>query len=135
LNDSSLGGGFNFNYTPVMSVTSDLRTYMRGETRNVYSGKGWSDDDRKTRGPLRRIEVNAPLDSAVSKMQTRELQQTVKMLNTFDYPVIFGPYAISSINTVNGAAESGGLFWRNRDSELLWDTDERNWPYPQSYEW
>ncbi|NUU60530.1 DUF4129 domain-containing transglutaminase family protein [Paenibacillus agri] len=134
LDDNKLGGGFNFDYAPVMSVISDLRTYMRGETRNVYSGKGWSDDDRLTRGPLRTAEVGATLDAIPSKIQTRELQQTVRMLNTYEYPVIFGGYSITTVNSVNEEAQSDGLFWRNRDSELLWDVDGKKRPYPQTYE-
>ncbi|GAE04136.1 hypothetical protein [Paenibacillus sp. JCM 10914] len=39
--DNDLGGGFNFDYSPVMSVSSDERSYWRGETRAVYSGTGW----------------------------------------------------------------------------------------------
>lgn len=134
MNDNDLGDGFNFSYAPVMSVTSDLRTYMRGETRYDYSGKGWSDDDTITRGPLSEAEVGEKLDAPVSKVQTRELKQTVKMLNQFNYPVIMGGYAISSIDSINGEEQGSGMSWRSRDSELLWNTEGKKQPFPQTYE-
>lgn len=46
-NDSRLGGGFNFDYSPVMLVQSDKRGYWRGETRQIYTGNGWSDQGGK----------------------------------------------------------------------------------------
>ncbi|KGE18675.1 DUF4129 domain-containing transglutaminase family protein [Paenibacillus wynnii] len=134
LNDDNLGGGFAFDYTPVMTVVSDMRTYMRGESRNVYSGEGWVDNDRSTRGLLDGVAVGQLLDNpSTSKVQTQKLQQTVKILGNNRYPVIFGPYSISTVNTINGVENSSGLFWRNQDSELLWDPDKKNLPYPQTY--
>ncbi|MRN52245.1 transglutaminase [Paenibacillus sp. LC-T2] len=135
MDDGNLGGGFSFDYSPVMTVTSDLRTYMRGETRSVYSGSGWTDNDRINRGPLKGASVGEGLETTVAtKVQYQALQQTVKLLNNNDYPVLFGPYAISKVESVNGENSSNGLFWRSRDSELLWDTDENNRKYPLSYE-
>jgi len=134
LNDDNLGGGFAFDYTPVMTVTSDLRTYMRGETRSLYSGRGWTDDDRVSRGPLTGARIGEPLSSSLtSKIETRQLQQTVKLLSNNDYPVIFGGYSISTVDEINSETSSSGLFWRSRDSELLWDVDERSRTYPQNY--
>ncbi|MED4959551.1 hypothetical protein P9747_33000, partial [Paenibacillus macerans] len=40
--DKDLGDGFEFSYTPVMSVSTPVRSYWRGETRRIYSGKGWA---------------------------------------------------------------------------------------------
>lgn len=80
-----------------MTVTSNLRTYMRGESRAVYSGSGWSDDDRWNRGPLQRAAVGQELErEAAPKAQTETLQQTVRLLGGNDYPVLFGAYSISS---------------------------------------
>lgn len=133
LDDDNLGGGFNYDYSPVMTVTSDLRTYMRGESRSVYSGKGWSDDDRLTRGTLENAAVGAELDrDVVAKGETRTLQQTVKLLGNNDYPVLFGAYSISKVNSIDGEEASDGLFWRSGDSELLWGSGE-DLIYPQTY--
>ncbi|WP_151737603.1 transglutaminase-like domain-containing protein [Paenibacillus tengchongensis] len=132
--DSNLGGGFNFDYSPVMTVTSDLRTYMRGETRIEYSGNGWSDDNTVTRGPYTNVQAGETLErSPAPKAQTRELQQTVKLLGNNDYPVLFGAYSITNVVSVDGEETSPALGWRTRDSELLWDADERNRTYPMTY--
>ncbi|CAH1207311.1 hypothetical protein PAECIP111892_02845 [Paenibacillus auburnensis] len=133
LDDNNLGGGFNFDYSPVMTVTSDLRTYMRGESRSVYSGKGWSDDDRLKRGPLEKAAVGAELDRVTaSKGETRTLQQTVKLLGNNDYPVLFGGYSISKVDSIDGEEAGNGLFWRSVDSEMLWGSTE-DLAYPQTY--
>ncbi|UQZ35592.1 transglutaminase [Paenibacillus sp. PK3_47] len=135
MNDNNLGGGFNFDYSPVMTVASDLRTYMRGETRSVYSGTGWSDDNRRQRGSYTEAEVGTALDRTPAPgVVTRTLQQTVRMLDNNRLPVLFGAYSIAQVDSVNGEDASGGLFWRERDSELLWDLEGDNRAYPQTYE-
>ncbi|QUL56424.1 transglutaminase domain-containing protein [Paenibacillus tritici] len=134
LNDDNLGGGFNFDYSPVMTVTSDLRTYMRGETRSKYSGKGWPDDDSSGRGEQREVQVGEPLERAVApKTETRTLKQTVKLLGGNSYPVVFGGYSISGVDSVDGQEQSSGLSWRSEDSELLWNSAGKTRAYPQTY--
>lgn len=134
LNDDNLGGGFNFDYSPVMTVTSDLRTYMRGEIRSEYSGKGWSDDNPLKRGPHHGVQVGEALERAVaSKTETRTLKQTVKLLGGNGYPVLFGGYSISAVDSIDGKAQSSGLSWRSADSELLWDSGGRTRSYPLTY--
>ncbi|MCE3199661.1 DUF4129 domain-containing transglutaminase family protein [Paenibacillus sonchi] len=132
--DNNLGSGFNFDYSPVMTVTADLRTYMRGETRSVYSGSGWSDDNPFTRGDLKGGVVGQPLEqNRGSKVQTRELKQTVKILGGNSYPVLFGGLSISKVNSVNGADTSNSLLWRSEGSELLWESVENSRAYPREY--
>ncbi|MHA6531335.1 DUF4129 domain-containing transglutaminase family protein [Paenibacillus sp. BAC0078] len=127
--DNNLGGGFNFDYSPIMTVNSDMRTYMRGETRSMYSGTGWIDDDTIKRGPFVGAEVGQPLErKAASKVETRELKISVKLLGNNSYPVLFGGYSISTVNSINGEAAGSGLFWRSEGSELLWNT-----AYPREY--
>lgn len=134
LNDDNLGGGFNFDYSPVMTVTSDLRTYMRGEIRSNYSGKGWSDDDPSGRGPHTGIQVGEPLERAAApKTETRTLKQTVKLLGGNSYPVLFGGYSISAVDSIDGEAQGSGLSWRSADSELLWDSKGSTRSYPLTY--
>lgn len=110
LNDDQLGGGFTFDYTPVMTVVSDLRIYMRGETRRLYSGRGWVDRDRLNRGPLEAVDVGESLESSVgSKVNTRTLKQTVTVLNNNEFPVLFGTYSVSSVDSLNGEKAGNGL--------------------------
>lgn len=133
LDDSSLGGGFAFDYSPVMSVTTDRRIYMRGETRTVYSGKGWSDNVRSRRNGLEDAAAGEPLENDyASSMPTEKLQYTVRMLSNNRYPVLFGAYSISIIDTIDGEASAEGLSWRSRDAEILVggaDSDS----YPKTY--
>ncbi|WP_019912526.1 DUF4129 domain-containing transglutaminase family protein [Paenibacillus sp. HW567] len=127
--DNNLGGGFNFDYSPIMTVNSDMRTYMRGETRSMYSGSGWIDDDTIKRGPFVGAQVGQLLEQKVaSKVETRELKISVKLLGNNSYPVLFGGYSISTVNSINGEAAGSGLFWRSEGSELLWNT-----AYPREY--
>jgi len=42
---SQLGGGFNFDYSPALTVTTSQKGYLKGETKATYDGKGWIDDD------------------------------------------------------------------------------------------
>ncbi|QWU17650.1 protein of unknown function [Paenibacillus sophorae] len=134
LNDANLGGGFAFDYSPVMSVTSSSRIYMRGETRNVYSGTGWSDNLRSKQGRLEPAEVGEALENDyASSTPTQELQYTVRMLSNNRYPVLFGAYSISRIDSINGEKETGGMSWRSRDGELLINGADSA-PYPKTYE-
>ncbi|OMD67247.1 transglutaminase [Paenibacillus odorifer] len=135
LNDDQLGGGFTFDYTPVMTVVSDLRIYMRGETRRLYSGRGWVDRDRLNRGPLEAVDVGEALESSVgSKVNTRTLKQTVTVLNNNEFPVLFGTYSVSSVDSLNGEKVGDGLSWRSRDSELIWDVDGKKLAYLSTFE-
>jgi transglutaminase-like putative cysteine protease len=133
--DDHLGGGFSFDYTPVMTVVSNMRVYMRGETRRVYSGNGWTDKDRLKRGPIDEVKIGQGLEhSRAPKVTTQTLKQTVRVLNGNEFPVLFGAYSVSSVDSIDSETTRSGLFWRSRDSELLWGTDELNRVYPSLYE-
>ncbi|MBY9080652.1 transglutaminase domain-containing protein [Paenibacillus sp. HN-1] len=139
LDDSNLGGGFAFDYSPVMSVTTDTRIYMRGETRSVYSGKGWSDNTQSRRGGLDSAGVGEELENDyVSKVPTKELKYSVRMLSNNRYPVLFGAYSISRIDSIEGGSEAEGISWRSRDGEVLVGSDlviqGKSGTYPKSYE-
>lgn len=69
-----------------------------------------------------------------SKVTTRTLKQTVKVLNNNEFPVLFGAYSVTSVDSLNGEAAGKGLFWRDRDSELLWDMDKKKLDYPSTFE-
>ncbi|AIQ63090.1 transglutaminase [Paenibacillus stellifer] len=139
LDDSNLGGGFAFDYSPVMSITTDTRIYMRGETRSVYSGKGWSDNIQSRRGGLDSAEVGEELENDyASKVPTKELKYSVRMLSNNRYPVLFGAYSISRIESIEGGSEAEGISWRSRDVEALVGKDlviqGKSGTYPKSYE-
>ncbi|UUZ86752.1 hypothetical protein LJK88_19075 [Paenibacillus sp. P26] len=58
--DSSLGGGFQFDYTPVMTVDTTHRGYWRGETRSLYTGKGWEESESERRGASNPVRPDSP---------------------------------------------------------------------------
>ncbi|WP_310551547.1 DUF4129 domain-containing transglutaminase family protein [Paenibacillus glufosinatiresistens] len=132
-NDTRLGGGFAYDYSPVMTVVSDTRIYMRGETRAVYSGKGWTDGNRQERGALEEAEAERELaNSFAPSVPTKKVRYSVRMLNSNRYPVIFGAYSISRIESMEDGGQVPSLSWRPRDGELIVNNPKAS-PYPRSY--
>ncbi|WP_127579752.1 DUF4129 domain-containing transglutaminase family protein [Paenibacillus koleovorans] len=137
-NDSSLGSSFEFDFTPVMTVSTTQRSYWRGETRSSYTGKGWVMSDQERRTPKSSVvpETELQQDSRLnmSNLKTVEVSQTVTMLNEEKYPVLFGAYSIDKIQTINNGAATNytPVQWASRLEELHWDESSRQ-AYPQTY--
>lgn len=132
--DSHLGGGFRFDYTPVMTVESTKRTYFRGETRSMYNGKGWELGPTEKKLPLYRVNTNPlPVDTRfnVSLLKTKEVTQSMVMNRDEVFPVLFGGFAIQKIVEVNkGENPFQRIVWAPRQSELRF-TGRNN--YPRDY--
>ncbi|MEF3306097.1 DUF4129 domain-containing transglutaminase family protein [Paenibacillus sp. GYB003] len=140
-NDSTLGGEFSFDFTPVMSISTSHRSYWRGETRSLYTGKGWiaSDVERKAQLVPVTADASLPQDPRLAPLQVKtvDVTQTVTVLGeaSQDYPVLFGAYSIDKVQSVavNGSAASlAPLQWSPRLGELRWNATGRM-PYPQTY--
>lgn len=138
-NDSTLGGEFSFDYTPVMSISTSHRSYWRGETRSLYTGKGWITSDVERRTPLVPVtpDTSLPQDPrlAPTLAKTVEVTQTITVLGQTeqDYPVLFGAYAIDKVVATGGAnVNMSALQWASRLGELRWMPSGRV-PYPQMY--
>lgn len=130
-NDSHLGGGFNFDYSPVMLVQSDKRGYWRGETRQIYTGSGWS--DQGSRRGYEEVEAGTPLRSETPQAdETEKLEQTVTMLSDNVYPVLFGAYHVSQIKSIENA-DGGKLLWDPQQSALHWNAMSKEPEYPKTY--
>lgn len=130
--DNELGGGFNFDYSPVMSVTSEERSYWRGETRAIYSGTGW--EDKQTRRNTVDVEIGEELDGDLSgRIETKTVQQSVTMLNDNVYPVLFGAYSISKVDKLDLEALNGTLSWKDEGSELHLNSEPKSPTYPKTY--
>ncbi|MDF2937979.1 MAG: hypothetical protein K0Q90_3352 [Paenibacillaceae bacterium] len=136
--DSSLGGSFSFDYSPVFNVDTTHRAYMRGETRSFYNGSGWevSDGDKQAaNGPVVPGNLLAKDQRFnVSKLKTVTIKQTVERLNQDDaYPVLFGAFAINKVESINNEATgSDRLRWVPRQMELRWNNTRRD-NYPTLY--
>lgn len=134
--DSNLGGGFNFDYTPVMTVSTTSRSYWRGETRTVYSGEGWIDRSSNGWSELQSVEAGSelPLDES-SDVEKKTVKQQVKMLSedNVTYPVLFGAYTIGRVTDVDGGSDTSQLDWRSNPGEIHWSPTRQNRKFPESY--
>ncbi|MDF2926760.1 MAG: hypothetical protein K0R57_5674 [Paenibacillaceae bacterium] len=135
--DSSLGGGFDYDYSPVFTVDTTHRSYWRGETRALYTGDGWELNEGDRQGSSGAVALNTPLIKDprfnTNLLQTVKVTQTITMLNEdASYPVLFGAFAIGQVNAVNGAG-ADRLRWSARQSELRFNEGGRNNNYPESY--
>ncbi|MBB3108934.1 transglutaminase-like putative cysteine protease [Paenibacillus phyllosphaerae] len=131
-NDEVLGGGFTFDYSPVMEVTTTRRSYWRGETKEVYTGRGWDDTRNEIDlDPVTRIKAGDLLEaSGQGAGPTTQIQQTFTMLREEDrFPVLFGASPISSVVMID---EEGmalpALRWLPSSWELRMPGNSRTYP-------
>jgi len=129
--DNQLGGGFNFDYTPVMSVTTSERSYWRGETREEYTGTGWEDNRRVSAEAVQPGEALENNDAGSGK--TKQVTQKVTMLNDNVYPILFGAYSISEVSSVEGEQQSNRMLWNADQAELHVVTNRNQPQYPKTY--
>ncbi|MBP1999112.1 transglutaminase-like putative cysteine protease [Paenibacillus shirakamiensis] len=124
--DSELGGGFKYDYSPVMSISTPRGSYWRGETLSFYTGQGWISlpDDQ-----YENVYDNKPLtpgNEVSSKVKTVKVEQTIQMLGKDTYPVLFGAFAASQVTVVEDTAHHGpSMSWSARDGVLRWNGFER----------
>lgn len=137
-NDSNLGGGFDFDYSPIMTVDTTHRAYWRGETRALYTGSGWeaSEGDMQAQQLPVSFDAELPRDPRFAAAQAKmvEIRQTVTMENEEIYPVLFAANAVSRIESING--EKTGLDrlrWAPRQTELRIDLLSGKKMYPKTY--
>lgn len=127
--DRVLGSGFQFDYTSVMFVDTTHAAYWRGETRAIYTGRGWESSGDETQ-----IGVNGEnslLQEAwidTSKLETIEAVQTFTLLDDSQYPVLFGAYQMEQVFLQEEAYPH--IQWNPENSVLQWDMQR---DYPSSY--
>ncbi|WP_158629925.1 transglutaminase domain-containing protein [Cohnella sp. AR92] len=117
-NDTQIGGGFQYDYSPVMEVATNLKSYLRGETKAVYTGKGWSDRKGQTSEQVFAGENAAKLPLVPelgSEAGTRKIEQTVTMLRKDRLAVLFSASPASQLVELNSS----------RNAQLFWNPDER----------
>ncbi|MHA7963876.1 transglutaminase TgpA family protein [Paenibacillus sp. CAU 1782] len=133
--DGSLGGGFDYDYSPMMTVTTTRRSYWRGESKDNYTGTGWVDSQSLPQSPnyiTNPVQKNRELmDEFRPLAETVEVDQTVTMIREDAYPVLFGAAAISKVNWFNGENEPfpDSMVWQASQWELL----VRGVVYPRAY--
>lgn len=139
--DDSLGGGFEFDYSTVMEVTTSRRSYWRGETKAFYSGDGWSKSDAERREPSiigLALDQPLPLERGPAEGSDRiQVTQTIHMLREDAFPVLFAAAPIERLMALEyGEGRSmppGRLSWSASSWELRWPDDQRSASYPTMY--
>lgn len=138
-NDLALGGGFQFDYSTVMFVSTSHRSYWRGETRSEYTGNGWAEsDDALLSGKLfTDLKQNQPLpiEDVRSKAKMVEITQSFTLVKEDTFPVLFAASPAKQLRWV-GDAETGiipsSLAWNSVGWELRWPMNS-DIPYPKTY--
>lgn len=137
--DSELGGGFQYDYSEVMSITTDHRSYWRGETRSYYTGEGWENQmviDLGGQSKDAYVPENEPLNDEdfwdTSKLETVENNYTVLMSSEQSYPVLFSAYRLENYQISEDIEELQDRIRWSAESEVLRWNDGDDF-YPQSY--
>lgn len=139
--DGQLGGGFQFDYSEVMTVSTNRRSYWRGETKSVYTGTGWDESAAERREQaISGIAPEMALPSVLDDIdvETEEVRQTFTMIRKDPYPVLFGAATIRSVTAIgaaeadNGSSVPPSLAWLQESGELRWPRSGRT-PYPEVY--
>lgn len=150
--DSQIGGGFNYDYSPVMTIISEYKSYWRGETKSFYNGRGWelSEIEKATVYASLSRNVLLPKEQEINKtlLKTQEVVQAFTMANDrISYAVLFGAYSINKLVTLGeggGAIEGAptAVLWSSRQEELRWPesksvedlaTSTTSGKYPKTY--
>ncbi|MFD3258337.1 transglutaminase domain-containing protein [Paenibacillus lentus] len=138
--DTRLGDGFDFSYSPVMSIASDVRSYWRGETRRIYTGTGWADlskEGRDTHFYAGGSDSEPLVNREAGKVKTRKVEQIVTMQTERTYPVLFGGYSISRVEVLDVEEEvRPRMNWASKEAELHWNGfrgAELGYNYPKRY--
>ncbi|HEY0827479.1 MAG TPA: transglutaminaseTgpA domain-containing protein, partial [Bacilli bacterium] len=128
--DSQIGGGFNYDYSPVMTVASDYKSYWRGETKSFYNGKGWELSEVEKATDITPVSRNVLLPKVpeINKtlLKTREVTQTFTMTNDKQsYAVLFAAYSADKLLTLGDGSDvkegaSTAVLWLSQQEELRW---------------
>lgn len=133
MNDTELGGGFQMDYTPVMTVRSDYRGYWRGEAKSGYVGTGWTDADRPALREMNPQQGAELLNGSTrsSNVAVRKVIQTFNMTSERTYPALFGIHSITSYDGLDEGS-AGAVSWIPSEGELLYEGNRSN-SYPSTY--
>ncbi|WP_308638801.1 transglutaminase-like domain-containing protein [Paenibacillus silvisoli] len=132
--DNMLGGGFEFDYTPVMTVTTTKKSYWRGETKALYNGNGWEESAQEKKEKAQgEVTSKVPFQSrgVAETTKTEQVDQSITMLRDDKFPVLFGAGPISTVLTVNGKPTLPDLDWLPSSWELRLQKSSSD--YPENY--
>jgi hypothetical protein len=138
-NDEQLGGGFEFDYSPMMTVTTSHRSYWRGESKALYTGTGWAEakaeEEIEEFNRIAKGEALSSFDDPPAAGVT-EVNQIVTLIRKDVYPVLFAAAPVSKLNWIDNEESPlpTGLMWEPSSNELrLLNWSMRNRKYPETY--
>ncbi|MFD2671613.1 transglutaminase TgpA family protein [Marinicrinis sediminis] len=136
--DSELGGGFEYDHSPVFKVETDEKSYWRGETRSTYTGDGWIPSTTEQLLSLREYTTGQTLptrSSETTELETKKSNYTITMLKDDEYPVLFGSYQISQVGNLDGYQNRlDHVSVSEKDQSLHWTPLSRDKSYPVVYQ-
>lgn len=117
--DTKIGGGFEFDYSPVMTVDTNQKAYWRGETKAEYTGQGWTDRKDMETTPAAPGTRDLPADKLTDgDVETKRVTQTFTILRKDRLPVLFGAGHINNLTAWDGVSGSAKLTWNKEEQEL-----------------
>lgn len=93
--DSRLGGPIQLKDTPVLRVFSDRALYLRGESRYIYTGKGWTNDIISRQ----QVSVNNIPFEIYQGIEYQQLEVEIEILEG-SYPLLFAPYGTTKFSNL-----------------------------------
>ncbi|NIK75218.1 transglutaminase-like putative cysteine protease [Paenibacillus castaneae] len=136
--DEALGGGFDYDYSPMMTVSTSHRSYWRGETKAFYTGNGWinasGSDTPSTIVAVQKGVAFPIVEEPVAG--TLQIDQIVTMIRKDVYPVLFAAAPVSKVNWIDNdeVAMRQDLIWEADSWELrLLNWSMKNKTYPEAY--
>ncbi|WP_232697633.1 transglutaminase family protein [Brevibacillus daliensis] len=100
-NDRMLGGPFQQDDTLVFTVTTNDKFYLRGDSKNIYTGKGWTKSEKSVEA------INHPFsyewgNTLYFGMETKKVQAVIQAEDE-QYPALFYPGQMKSIEEMQPA--------------------------------
>lgn len=127
-NDEVIGGTFEYDYSPVMEITTTHRSYWRGETKAIYTGRGWVDAPEPE---LMRVGlpegsggIPLPVPQSRENANVEIVEQTVTILRDEPIPVLFGAGPIVSLQALESGSQRGPA-WNAEEWELVFSRPTR----------
>jgi len=131
-NDEVLGGGFDYDFSPMMTVSTSQRSYWRGETLGEYTGQGWK-TSLSIEGERVLPEMSLSDGGGRERAQVTEVHQVVTLEREDAYPILFGAAPVSKVKWINNETEAvtaNAMRWSPENWELRWN---EALPYPKTY--
>jgi len=106
-NNDHLGGAFEADNTPVLSVVSPYPTYLRGQAYSNYTGKGWIEQSSDlTPAPVGQFLAEGNRTS-YQNLPSKKLNVKIQVLSsTLHANVLFTPYAADLIKSLTGIKDN-----------------------------